>query len=138
MANTVCEHAVMRILIADDHELMRRGIRSLLLARPGYIVCGEAKDGREAVAKAKQLHPDIVLLDVTMPELNGLEAARLIRGESPRTHILILSQHDSHSMLGKALEAGARGYVCKSEAVSGLISALENIEREVGMKGSTA
>lgn len=121
----------MRILIADDHELVRRGLRSLLATRSGWNVCGEAKDGLEAVVKARELRPDVVLLDITMPELNGLDAARLIRKDDPAMEIVILSQHDPKEMTPRALEAGARGYVSKSEVASGLLVALEAIEREL-------
>lgn len=121
----------MRILIADDHELVRRGLRSLLASRSGWKVCGEARDGLEAVAKAKQLHPDVVLLDITMPELNGLDAARQIRKDDPQMEIVILSQHDPREMSARALEAGAREYVSKSDVASGLLVALEAIERDL-------
>src|SRR6266566_843598 len=124
----------MRILIADDHELVRRGLRSLLASRTGWNVCGEAKDGLEAVEKAKQLHPDVVLLDITMPEMNGLDAARLIRKDDPTMEIVILSQHDPHEMSSRAIEAGARDYISKSDVASGLLVALDAIERDLKSK----
>lgn len=121
----------MRILIADDHELVRRGLRSLLASRTGWNVCGEAKDGLEAVEKARLLHPDVVLLDITMPELNGLDAARQIRRDDHNMEIVILSQHDPREMTAPALQAGAREYISKSDVASGLLVALEAIERDL-------
>jgi PAS domain S-box-containing protein len=115
----------VRILIADDHEIVRRGIRSLFTLRPDWNVCGEAVDGREAVEKAKQLLPDIVLLDISMPFLNGLEAARIIRREVPQSRVLIVSQYDATHMRAKALEAGASGYVAKSDLSRELLAAVE-------------
>ena len=117
----------VRILIADDHELVRQGLRALLASRPSWEVCGEAVDGLEAIEKAAQLRPDIVLLDVSMPRLNGLEAAPLIRRESPGSEILIVSQHDPAEMLPSALKAGARGFVSKSDIGSNLLSTIESI-----------
>ncbi|MBV9316147.1 MAG: response regulator, partial [Gammaproteobacteria bacterium] len=119
--------ACVRILIADDHELVRRGLRALLAARPAWEVCGEAADGVEAIEKAAQLRPDIVLLDVSMPRLGGLEAASAIRRESPASQILIVSQHDPAEMLPSALEAGARGFLSKSDIGSTLLSTIESI-----------
>jgi DNA-binding NarL/FixJ family response regulator len=117
----------VRVLIADDHELVRRGLRSLLESRPGWEICGEAKDGVEAVEMSKSLTPDIILLDITMPRLNGLDAARKIRKEAPMTQILILSQHDIEEMSDSALAAGARGYVSKSDVAITLFSSMEAI-----------
>src|SRR5215467_8327375 len=119
--------ACVRILIADDHELVRQGLRALLAARPAWEVCGEAADGVEAIEKAAQLQPDIVLLDVSMPRLSGLEAACAIRRESPASNIVIVSQHDPAEMLPSALQAGACGYVCKSDIGSNLLSTIESI-----------
>src|ERR1700751_2801952 len=117
----------VRILIADDHELVRQGLRALLASRPSWEVCGEAVDGLEAIEMAAQLRPDIVLLDVSMPRLNGLEAAPFIRRESPASEIVIVSQHDPAEMLPSALKAGARGFVSKSDIGSNLLSTIESI-----------
>ena len=117
----------VRILIADDHEVVRRGVRSLLESRKEWNVCGEAVDGRDAVNKAKELHPDVVVLDISMPHLNGFEAASLIRKEVPQSKILILSQHNVSEMIQTALDAGARGYVSKSEVSRDLLPAIEAI-----------
>jgi len=115
----------IRILIADDHELMRRGLRSLLATRPDWDVCGEAIDGREAIQKAKLLLPDILLLDITMPNIGGLDVARAVSREVPATQVLILSQYEESEMRPHALEAGARGYVSKSEAGRQLLIAID-------------
>ena len=117
----------VRILIADDHEVVRRGVRSLLTSRKEWNVCGEAVDGRDAVKKAKELKPDVVVLDISMPHLNGFEAARLIHKEVPQSKILILSQHNVSEMLQTALDAGARGYVSKSDVSRDLLPAVEAI-----------
>jgi DNA-binding NarL/FixJ family response regulator len=114
----------LRILVADDHEVVRQGLRRLLEAQPGWAVCGEAATGREAVEKAKQLKPDIVVLDYSMPGLNGSEAARQIIEAIPRAEVLILSMHGSEELIRGALEAGVRGYVLKSDASRDLISAV--------------
>jgi len=119
----------LRILVADDHALMRRGMRAILESQPGWSVCGEAHTGREAVAKAGQLRPDIVILDICMPELNGIEATRQIRKVSPRSEVLILSVHHSDHLIRDLLDAGARGYLVKSDADSELVTAIESLAR---------
>ena len=119
----------MRILIADDYEQVRRAVRMLLASHDEWDVCGEAVDGQDAIQKAKELKPDVVLLDISMPRLNGLEAARLIRKEVPQSEILILSQHPASAMSQAALEAGARGYVAKSNMSRDLLPAVEAVSR---------
>jgi DNA-binding NarL/FixJ family response regulator len=114
----------VRVLVADDHEIVRKGVRGLLEVR-GYEVVGEAADGSEAVDKVLDLAPDIAILDITMPRLSGLEAARRIGAQAPRTEILILTMHHSEQMVREVLEAGARGYILKSDAAKHLISAVE-------------
>ena len=116
-----------RILIADDHEVVRRGIRTLLKTRSEWDICGEAASSRVAVAKAARLKPDIVLLDITMPEASGLEAIPQILKAQPKTKILILTMHDSGEMASQALAAGASGLILKSDAARDLIRALEAI-----------
>jgi DNA-binding NarL/FixJ family response regulator len=115
----------LRILIADDHDLMRRGLRTLLETHPGWTVVAEAGTGREAVTKAEELRPDIVIMDITMPELNGVEAARRILKSSPSTEILILSVHHSDQLIREILAAGVRGYIVKSDSDRDLIVAVE-------------
>jgi len=114
----------VRILVADDHEVVRQGLRRLLEARSGWEICGEAATGREAIEKARHLKPDIVVLDHSMPGLNGTEAARQIIEQVPRAEVLILTMHLSEQLVRGALEAGARGYVLKSDASRDLISAV--------------
>jgi DNA-binding NarL/FixJ family response regulator len=113
------------ILIADDHEVVRRGLKSLLITHPGWEVCAEACDGREAVEFAEKLKPRIVILDVTMPSLGGLEATRQILAVLPRTEILILTMHESEELVMGILEAGARGYVLKTDTGRDLVRAVE-------------
>src|SRR2546430_17220254 len=101
----------LRILVADDHHVVRTGLRTLLEAESGWKVCAEASNGREAVEKAKELKPDVAVLDISMPLLNGVEATRQIRKLSPKTEVLILTMHDSEVLIQEVLGAGARGYV---------------------------
>jgi DNA-binding NarL/FixJ family response regulator len=121
---------MLRILIADDHEVARRGIRSLLESHPGWEVCAEAKDGRDAVELATSMKPDLVLLDIGMPNLNGLEAARQILATSPNVAILILTMHDSDNVIREVLRAGARGFLLKSDAGRDLVAAVEALESQ--------
>jgi len=119
----------LRILIADDHELMRRGVRSLLEAEAGWKVVGEAADGQELVEKTEKLRPDVVVLDISMPRLNGLEAAHRIKKILPEVKILILSMHDSEQLARSVLDAGARGYIAKSDTARDLVIAIEALRR---------
>jgi DNA-binding NarL/FixJ family response regulator len=115
----------IRILIADDHDLMRRGLRALLESHPGWEICGEASNGREAVALTEELNPDIIILDITMPELNGVDAARRILKTCPNTEVLLLSVHYSDQLIREILEAGIRGYIVKSDSDRDLVIAVE-------------
>lgn len=119
----------VRILIADDHGVLRAGLKVLLNAESDMEVVGEASDGLEAMAKARELCPDVILLDVTMPGTGGLQAIRHIRKVSPASKILILSMHDDESYLREALRAGASGYALKKAADSELLSAIRAVNR---------
>src|ERR1700726_4323124 len=119
---------MLRILIADDHEVARQGIRALLEAHSGWEVCAEAKDGREAVELATSMNPHLILLDIGMPNLNGLEAARQILASFPDIPILILTMHDSDQVVREVLRAGARGFLLKSDAGRDLVAAVEALE----------
>jgi DNA-binding NarL/FixJ family response regulator len=119
----------IRILLVDDHPIVRQGLRTLLEGRTGWEVVGEASDGVEAVEKAKDLNPDVMVLDVTMPRMNGLEACRLLRRQAPQLEILFVTQHDSPQMMREALDVGARGYVVKSNAARDLLEAVEAVSQ---------
>ncbi|MGD0569190.1 MAG: response regulator transcription factor [Candidatus Sulfotelmatobacter sp.] len=118
-----------RIFIADDHDVVRCGIRTLLEAHPGWAVCGEARDGREAVARVAELKPDLVVLDIAMPMLNGMDAARQILKARPGTPILILTLYESDELIRQVLESGARGFILKSDASQNLLLAVEALQR---------
>jgi DNA-binding NarL/FixJ family response regulator len=117
----------LRLLIADDHEIVRKGLRSLLESQPGWQVTAEASDGREAVEKAKEIKPDVTVLDIGMPALNGLEAARQMIKNDARAKILILTMHESDPLIREVLDAGARGYVLKSDAGRDLVTAVNAV-----------
>src|SRR6266513_346295 len=119
----------LRIFVADDHEVVRRGICSLLTSHSGWEICGEASDGREAVEKVAHLKPDIVILDIGMPSLNGIEATRQILHNDPRQKIAILSVMESEQVIHEALKAGARAYISKSDGARDLIVAIEALQQ---------
>ena len=115
----------LRILLADDHEMVRKGLRASIEGHPGWEICGEARTGREAVAKARELQPDVVIMDFSMPELNGMEATRQIRAAAARTEVLVLSMYESERLVREMLAAGARGYLYKTDAGEFLVPALQ-------------
>src|SRR5215831_12703192 len=131
----------IRILVVDDHPIVRQGLKTLLEGHSGWQVVGEASDGAEAIEKAKYLSPDVMVLDVTMPRMNGLEACRLLRRQSPELEILFVTQHDSPQMMREALDAGARGYVVKSNAARDLLEGVEAVSQHrifTAMNGKNA
>jgi len=119
----------LRILVADDHQLVRDGVRALLRSHENWEICGEASTGLEAVAQAKELLPDIVILDISMPDLNGADAARRIRIASGSSQILVLSMHYSDQLIRQIVEAGASGYVLKSDSDRDLLAAIDALAR---------
>jgi DNA-binding NarL/FixJ family response regulator len=119
----------VRILLVDDHPVVRQGLRTLLEGRNEWEVVGEASDGIEAVEKVGALQPDVVVLDVTMPRMNGIEACRIIRQKNPGREILFVTQHDSPHMMREAMAAGARGYVVKSNLARDLVEAVDAVSQ---------
>lgn len=115
---------IVRILIADDHDVVREGLKTLLAARADFRVCAEAATGREALAQALEFKPDVVVLDFSMPELNGLEVTRRIRKALPKTEVLILTMHDSETLAREVLAAGAHGFLVKTHAKRQLVAAV--------------
>jgi DNA-binding NarL/FixJ family response regulator len=122
-------NGALRILVADDHAVVRRGVRALLESQPGWEVTAEATTGREAVELARQLQPDVIVMDLSLPELNGLDATRQIVKESPRIEVLVLTMHHSEELLREVLQAGARGYVLKSDADECLVTAVDSLRQ---------
>src|SRR5262245_61760819 len=120
---------MINILLVDDHDVVRQGLRKILESHDDWQVCGEASDGRTAVALAMELKPDIIVLDLSMPEMNGLEATRQIRRQLPETEVLVFTMHQTEELIREVLAAGARGYVLKSEAGRRLIEAIEALAR---------
>lgn len=116
-----------RILIADDHSIVRRGLRDLLNGQPGLEICGEATTGTETIEAVRRLKPNLVILDLTMPEMNGLEAARIMREESPDIDVMILSMHFSEELAREVLHSGAMAYVLKSDADRELLAAVDHV-----------
>jgi DNA-binding NarL/FixJ family response regulator len=119
----------LRILVADDHELVRRGIRGLLRVGRGWTVVGEATNGREALEKANKLKPDVAILDISMPHIDGLQTTRRILEAAPDTKVVILTMHESDQMVRRVLEAGARAYVLKSDLAAHLVKAVKGVSR---------
>jgi DNA-binding NarL/FixJ family response regulator len=119
----------LRILVVDDHAVVRRGVRSLLESHEGWDVCGEATTGRDAVEQSRRLRPDVVVMDLSLPELNGLDATRQILKDAPETEVLVLTMHQSEELARDVLQAGARGYVLKSDADANLITAVEHLRQ---------
>lgn len=121
----------LRLLIADDHEIVRKGLCDLIRKNDKWEVVAEARDGREAVKRARETKPDVSVLDISMPGLNGLEASRQITRQVPRTKVLILTMHESDVMIREVFSAGARGYLLKTDAASDLINALEALGQDL-------
>lgn len=127
MARQIKQKDALRILVADDHELVRHGIKSILREHKGWKVVGEALDGGQAVSKVQKLRPHVLIMDITMPSLDGLEAARQILRNAPATKILILTMHESSQMVRRILETGALGYVLKSDLAEQLVRAVTEV-----------
>jgi DNA-binding NarL/FixJ family response regulator len=127
----------VRILVVDDHAVVRRGVRSLLESHEGWEVCGEAMTGRDAVTQSLRLRPDVVVMDLSLPELNGLDATRQILKALPGTEVLVLTMHHSQECARDVLQAGARGYVLKADADENLIAAVDSLRQHQPFLSST-
>jgi DNA-binding NarL/FixJ family response regulator len=121
------KNEIIKVLLADDHTILREGIRALLEDEPSIVLVGEAEDGRSAVKMACELQPDVVIMDIAMPLLNGVEATRQIKRHSPETRVLILSMHDNEEYIRQVLAAGAMGYILKDAAARELIQAIKTV-----------
>jgi len=119
----------MKLRILIDHEVVRHGLATLLQSHEGWEICGEARDGREAIEMARQLKPDVVILDIGMPNLNGLAATRQLAQHNPQQKIVVLTITDSDQVIREALDAGARGFVLKSDAARDLVAAVDALQR---------
>jgi two-component system, NarL family, nitrate/nitrite response regulator NarL len=117
----------LRVLVVDDHESVRRGVCAILGSREDIELCGEASDGTEAVAKVRSLKPDLIVMDISMPVMDGISASREIRKVSPNTAIIVLSMHDSSQLMETARQLGLRGYVTKGQAASSLLQAVDSV-----------
>jgi DNA-binding NarL/FixJ family response regulator len=127
----------LRLVIVDDHGVVRRGVRALLETHPGWQVVAEGGNGREAVELVRELRPDVIILDLSMPDMNGLEATRRIVEESPQTEVLVLTMHHSEQLAREVLQAGARGYLLKSDADQNLIAAVDSLSQHKPFLTST-
>jgi DNA-binding NarL/FixJ family response regulator len=127
----------LRILVVDDHAVVRRGVRSLLESHEDWEVCGEATTGRDAVEQSRRLRPDVVVMDLSLPELNGLDATRQILKDRPDTEVLVLTMHTSEELARDVLQAGARGYVLKADADENLIAAVDSLRQHKPFLTST-
>jgi DNA-binding NarL/FixJ family response regulator len=127
----------LRILVVDDHAVVRRGVRSLLESHEGWEVCGEATTGRDAIEQNRHLRPDVVVMDLSLPELNGLDATRQIVKDTPGVEVLVLTMHHSEELARDVLKAGARGYVMKSDADESLIAAVDSLRQHKPFLTST-
>lgn len=119
----------LKILVADDHEVVRHGLKALLEGQSGWQVCAEASDGREVLQKAAELRPDVIVMDIAMPNLNGLEATRQLLKANPKSKVLILTLHDSDQLIREVLAAGAAGFLLKTDAARDLVSAVDALRQ---------
>ena len=120
----------LRLLVVDDHDVVRAGVRMLLARHHGFEICGEASNGLDAVQKAESLKPDVAVVDIRMPDLDGLEVTRRIRKISPQTEVVILTMYDSGHLVGEAIRAGARCYVLKTAVGRDLAAAVESAQKQ--------